>query len=76
LFKTFKMNKIFSLPNKLIEFLKAVLLELKYIQWLSWKETMRLSMVVISTTIIMGILLALTDQLLITLVSKILTVLS
>lgn len=68
------MNTLINIPKTIITFFRSIVEELKYVQWLSWNETIRLTSLVISITVIIGFLLAVSDKILNFAVSKLLTI--
>jgi len=50
--------------NRIIEFLKEVRLELKKVNWLSWEETFRYTLIVLGVSFSVAVFLGLIDFLL------------
>ncbi len=65
---------LFSLPKRLKNFLVAVIEELKFVEWISLKETIRFTAIVTSTTIIFALSLAASDRFFNVVISKLLEV--
>jgi preprotein translocase subunit SecE len=64
------MKTILKLPNTIIKFLRATLVELRQVEWLSRKETIRLTTIVLVVTSIFGVTLALLDKVLTLLITN------
>lgn len=63
---------ILSLPKTIINFLKSIVQEMKFVEWLTWKNTVNLTFGVLMVVIVFGIILSFGDQGLKMLVAEIL----
>jgi preprotein translocase SecE subunit len=68
------LNFIFGIPKKIIGFAKSVFAELRLVEWISLKETARLTTGVLIVTGVFALSIALTDKLFINLIAKLLQI--
>jgi len=54
-------NGIFGFHKKIIEYFKKVILELKVVEWLNKKDLIKLTLIVVFSSILLGGLIALLD---------------
>ena len=59
-----------NIPNKIINFLKEVRIEMRKVNWLTRKETIKYTYIVIIISIIMAIFLGILDFIFITLLDR------
>jgi len=67
------MNTILQLPKKIINFLKSIYQELRLVDWLSRKDTIRYTSIVLLIMIIFGLSLAVIDKIFTLVIIKLLT---